>query len=141
MGKVTFIGNSADPQTGNYAVRILMDNEGTRLRLGQVVKVTVVLKSEQSQIAVPETAVFDQGEGPLLAVIRDKKLKLLHPELGATEDGNVAVTKTDLKEGEPVVVEGAYAVRDGIEAKILSEPPTASPAADKKEPAKGGEHE
>jgi len=141
MGKVTFIGNAADPQTGNYAVRILMDNEGTRLRLGQVVKVTVVLKSEQSQIAVPETAVFDQGEGPLLAVIRDKKLKLLHPELGATEDGNVAVTKTDLKEGEPVVVEGAYAVKDGIEARILSEPPTAPPAADKKEPAKGGEHE
>lgn len=152
MGKVTFIGNAADPQTGNYAVRILMENEGGRLRLGQVVKATIVLKSEQSQIAVPEAAIFDQGEGPSLAVVRDGKLKLLHPELGASEDGNVAVTKTDLKEGEPVAVEGAYAVKDGTEATILPEPPAAPAAdkkepaekkepADKKEPAKGGEHE
>jgi RND family efflux transporter MFP subunit len=153
VGKVAFIGNAADPQTGNYAVRILMENDGTRLRLGQVVKATVVLKSEQAQIAVPEAAIFDQGEGPLLAVIRDGKLKLLHPELGATEDGNVAVTQTDLKEGEPVVVEGAYGVPDGTEATILQEKhgvpektsppekPSETPPADSKGTAKGGERE
>lgn len=80
-GKVAFIGNSADPQTGNYAVRILMDNEGGRLRLGQVVKATIVLRTEEPQLAVPEAAIFDQGEGPLLAVVREGKIRLLHPEL------------------------------------------------------------
>ncbi len=133
-GKLTFIGSAADPQTGNYPVRILIDNKGTRLRLGQVVKTTVLLKTEESLIAVPDAAIFDQGEGPVLAVVRDKKIKLLHPELGAIEDGNVAVSKTDLKEGEPVVVEGAYAVKDGTEATILPDPPTAhQDAADSKD--------
>jgi multidrug efflux pump subunit AcrA (membrane-fusion protein) len=139
-GKVAFIGNAADPQTGNYAVRILMDNDGGRLRLGQVVKANVLLKTENSQIAVPEAAIFDQGEGPLLAVVRDKKIKVLHPELGASEAGNVAVAKTDLKEGEPVVVEGGYAVPDDTEATILPEAPSPAAPADAK-PAKGGERE
>jgi RND family efflux transporter MFP subunit len=125
-GKVAFIGNSADPQTGNYAVRILMDNEGGRLRLGQVVKATIVLRTEEPQLAVPEAAIFDQGEGPLLAVVREGKIRLLHPELGASDGGNVAVTKTDLKEGEPVIVEGAYGVEDNkVEATIIAEPKSA----------------
>ena len=118
-GKVSFIGSAADPQTGNYAVRILMENNGMRLRSGQVVKAIVVLKNEEPQIAVPEAAIFDQGEGPLLAVVREGKIKLLHPELGAADGGNVAVARTDLKEGEPVVVEGAYGVADDTEAKVL----------------------
>ncbi len=156
-GKVAFIGNSADPQTGNYAVRILMDNEGGRLRLGQVVKATIVLRTEEPQLAVPEAAIFDQGEGPLLAVVREGKIRLLHPELGASDGGNVAVNRTDLKEGEPVVVEGAYGVEDNkVEATILTEPklpeskegkpgdakeakPEANKPADEKEKAKGDE--
>jgi RND family efflux transporter MFP subunit len=142
-GKVAFIGNSADPQTGNYAVRILMDNEGGRLRLGQVVKATILLRTEEPQIAVPETAIFDQGEGPLLAVVREGKIRLLHPELGATQDGNVAVTKTDLKEGEKVIVEGAYGVEDDkVEVgNILPEKPAEKEKAegDSKEKEKAGE--
>jgi multidrug efflux pump subunit AcrA (membrane-fusion protein) len=149
VGKVAFIGSAADPQTGNYAVRILMENDGTRLRLGQVVKVNVVLKNEESRIAVPEAAIFDQGEGPLMAVIREGKLKLLHPELGTNQAGNVAVAKTDLKEGEPVVVEGAYGVPDDTDATILPEGPKAAASADTKDAAdskvsgesKGADHE
>jgi multidrug efflux pump subunit AcrA (membrane-fusion protein) len=135
VGKVAFIGSAADPQTGNYAVRILMENDGTRLRLGQVVKVNVVLKNEESQIAVPEAAIFDQGEGPLMAVIREGKLKLLHPELGINQAGNVAVAKTDLKEGEPIVVEGAYGVPDDTDATILPEGPKAAASTDAKDAA------
>ncbi len=131
-GKVSFIGSAADPQTGNYAVRILMDNDGTRLRLGQVVKANILLKTDEAQLAVPEAAIFDQGEGPVLAVVRDGKIKLLHPELGATDSGNVAVAKTDLKEGEPVVIEGAYAVPDDTQATILPEPPPESKSGEPK---------
>ena len=138
-GKVSFIGSAADPQTGNYAVRILMDNSGTRLRLGQVVKATIVLRKEEPQLAVPDSAIFDQGEGPLLAVVREGKIKLLHPELGAREGDNVAVSKTDLKEGEPVVIEGAYGVPDDTEATILPEAPTATSSPESKGPGESKE--
>jgi hypothetical protein len=91
----------------------------------------VVLKKAEPQLAVPEAALFDLGEGPLLSVVRDGKIKVLHPEVGTAQGGNVAVAKTDLKEGEPVVVEGGYNVPENTLATILPDPP-ATPAAESK---------
>ncbi len=117
-GEVVFVGRIADPQTGNYPVRILVDNSTGRLRVGQVVRSIVALRTEEPTMAVPDAALFDQGEGPVLAVVRDGTIKLLHPELGTAEGGYVAVHKTDLHEGDQVVVEGAYNVPDGTIATI-----------------------
>ncbi len=58
-------------------------------------------------LQVPVAAILDLGEGPVLAVVRDGKSVVLHPEVGTSHDGWVAVSGTDLKEGEPVIVEAA----------------------------------
>ena len=58
-------------------------------------------------LQVPSSAILDLGEGPMLTVVRDGKTAVLHPEVGDAAEGWVAVAGTDLKEGEPVVVEGA----------------------------------
>jgi HlyD family secretion protein len=134
-GKVAFIGRVADMQTGNFPVRVLIENAAARLRVGQVVKTIVTLRNEEPAIAVPEAALFDQGEGPLLAVVRDEKLKLLHPELGTAEGGFVVVTKTDLREGEMVAVEGAYNVPDGTSATVEAAKPAAGESEEKAPPA------
>ena len=117
-GQVAFVGSVADPQTGNFPARILVDNGDARLRVGQLVKATIKLRTDQSAITVPQLAIFDEGEGPILAVVRDGKIKQLHPELGVAEGGFVAVRKTDLHDGDMVVVEGAYNVKDGTDATI-----------------------
>jgi HlyD family secretion protein len=144
-GQVSFVGAVADPQTGNFPVRVLIDNAEGRLRVGQVVRATIKLRTERSAIVVPQAAVFDQGEGPIVAVVRDGKIKQLHPELGTSDNGVIAVTKTDLHEGEMVVTDGAYSVKDGTAATITqaaaSEPTKGAPAEKAGEPAKGGEHE
>jgi RND family efflux transporter MFP subunit len=144
-GQVNFIGSVADPQTGNFPARILVDNADGKLRVGQVVKTTIKLRAEQAAITVPQAAIFDEGEGPLLAVVRDGKIKHLHPELGAAEDGFVAVMKTDLHDGEMVVTDGAYNVKDGIDATIApslaGEPAKSTETAKAGEPAKVGDHE
>jgi RND family efflux transporter MFP subunit len=121
-GEVAFVGRVADPTTGNVPVRVLVENPSAELRLGQVIKATISVRKEQPAIAVPETALFDQGEGSLLAVVRDGKLQILHPEPGLSQAGWVAVAKTDLQEGEMVVTEGAYNVPEGTEATIVQAP-------------------
>ena len=147
-GQVAFVGSVADPQTGNFPARILVDNPDGRLRVGQVVKALIKLRTEQAALAVPQAAIFDEGEGPLLAVVRDGKIKQLHPELGTSEGGMVVVLKTDLHEGDMVVTDGAYHVKDGTDATIAPETPAApgEPAKNPEtakagEPAKVGEHE
>lgn len=119
-GKVAFVGQVADTQTGNLPVRILVDNPEGRLALGETVRVAITVDEKAGVLQVPAVAIFDQGEGPVLTVVREGKSVLLHPELGSPHEGWVAVSGTDLKEGEPVVVEGGYNLPEGTPVKTDS---------------------
>ena len=116
-GKVDFVGRLADAQTGNLPVLILVDNPDGRLTLGQTMGVTITVDEHSVVLEAPSAAILDQGEGPVLTVVRDGKTVALHPELGASQGGWVAISKTDLKEGEPVIVEGGYNLPEGTAVK------------------------
>ncbi len=117
-GKVEFVGRIADAQTGNLPVQILVDNPDGRLTLGQTMGVTITVDEHSGVLEVPSQAILDLGEGPILSVVRDGKAVVLHPEAGTPHDGWVAVTGTDLKEGEPVIVEGGYNLPEGTAVKL-----------------------
>ena len=141
-GRVLSVGTIADPQTGNLSVRVLVDNASGRLAVGQVVTATVFV-GQQRVLAVPAAAVYDLGDGPLVSTIRDGKTVLLRPALGLTGDGWIAVAGTELKAGEPVIVEGGYALPE--ETPVIVEkagkvghaersPTAAAPAAGENRP-------
>ena len=117
-GKVAFLGRVADPQTGNLPIRILVDNPQGRLTLGQSVRVSITVDERKGALQVPAVAVLDLGEGPVLNVVREGKSVVLHPEVGTPHGGRVAVSGTDLKEGEPVIVEGGYNLPEGTPVKL-----------------------
>lgn len=116
-GKVNFVGRLADAQTGNLPVLIMVENPDGRLTLGQTMGVTITVAEHSGVLEVPSTAVLDQGEGPVLTVVREDKTVALHPELGISQGGWVTVSKTDLKEGEPVIIEGGYNLPEGTPVK------------------------
>ena len=116
-GKVDFVGRLADVQTGNLPVLILVENPAGRFTLGQTMGVTITVDEHSGVLEVPSAAILDQGEGPVLTVVRDGKTVALHPELGTSQGGWVAISKTDLKEGEPVIVEGGYNLPEGTAVK------------------------
>jgi multidrug efflux pump subunit AcrA (membrane-fusion protein) len=128
-GKVEFVGRIADAQTGNLPILILVDNPNGRLSLGQTIGVTIMVEERAGVLQVPSAAILDLGEGPILSVVRDDKTVTLHPQVGPPHDGWVAVSGTDLKEGEPVIVEGGYNLPEGTEVKT-----------EKAEPEKSDEH-
>jgi multidrug efflux pump subunit AcrA (membrane-fusion protein) len=140
-GKVDFVGRVVDPQTGNLPIHVLVDNSKGQLALGQTVQVVIDRGEKADVLQVPVAAVLDMGEGPVLAVVRDEKSVELHPTVGTARDGWVAVSGTDLKEGEPVIVEGGYNLPEGTHVDIAKdepakgEPAKGEPAKD--EPAKG----
>jgi hypothetical protein len=89
-------------------------------------------------LQVPAAAILDLGEGPVLPVVREGKAVALHPEVGASHDGWVAVSGTDLKAGEPVIVEGGYNLPDETPVKLAGDEPAEHPQAGG-EPAKHAE--
>jgi RND family efflux transporter MFP subunit len=116
-GKVVSLGNVVDPQTGNLPVRIFADNPQGRFTLGQVVRAVISVESK-SVLAVPAAAIQDMGEGPLLRAVRDHKIVVLHPTLGRKDDRWIEVSGTDLKVGEPVVVDDGYNLPEDTKVSV-----------------------
>ena len=120
-GKVDFVGRIADPQTGSLPVRVLIDNPKGLLSIGQTVAVSITVDEQAGVLQVPSSSILDLGEGPILTVVRDGKTALLHPELGTMHEGWVAVSGTDLKAGELVVVDGGYNLPEGTPVDVAAE--------------------
>jgi RND family efflux transporter MFP subunit len=130
-GKVTFVGRVADAQTGNLPIRVLVDNPQGRLTVGQSVRVSIVVAERKDVLQVPVEAVLDLGEGPVLNVVRDGKTVVLHPQMKVAHRGAVEIAGTDLKEGEPVILDGGYNLPEGTRVK----PADANASAKEDEPA------
>jgi multidrug efflux pump subunit AcrA (membrane-fusion protein) len=131
-GKVAFVGRVADPQTGNLPIRVLVDNPAGRLTVGQSVRVAIIVDERKGVLQVPADAVLDLGEGPILNVVRDGKTVALHPQPKTPHGHSIEVAGTDLKEGEPVIVEGGYNLPEGTPVKLAGD----KADAEKEEPAK-----
>ncbi len=120
-GKVAYVGRVADPQTGNLPIRVLVDNPQGRLTIGQSLRVSIVVDERKAVLQVPAAAVLDLGEGPVLSVVRDGKTVVLHPEPAISHQGWIEVAGTDLKAGEPVIVEGGYNLPEKTAVKVSDE--------------------
>jgi membrane fusion protein (multidrug efflux system) len=121
VGKVAFVGRIADPQTGSLPIRVLVDNPEGRLTIGQSVTVSIIVEERKSVLQVPVAAVLDLGEGPILSIVRDGKSFVLHPEVRTPHQGWVEIAGTDLKEGEPVIIEGGYNLPEKTAVSLLNE--------------------
>lgn len=121
-GRVESISRIADPQTGNLAVRVLVENAKGRIALGETVRATIIVEERDAVLQVPAVAVYDLGEGPCIGVVRDGKSVMLHPKLGAKQGEWVAVSDIDLNEGELVITEGGYSLPEGTTVTVAETP-------------------
>ena len=72
-GKVVYIAVSAQPETGNYAVKIRMPNHDLRLRANAVVTVEVRTQPEKERLTIPDTALLEDQDPPMVVVIQELK--------------------------------------------------------------------
>lgn len=120
-GEVIFVGQTVDPQTGNLPLRILIENPEKLFTLGQTVAAEIIIGEKADALAAPVEAVDDLGAGPQLSVVRERKSAVLHPRLGMRDKHWVEIEGTDLKPGEPVIVEGGYNLPEGTKVEAATE--------------------
>jgi membrane fusion protein (multidrug efflux system) len=72
-GKVVYIAVQAQPETGNFAVKVRFPNKGLALRANTVVRVRVLTQPEKERLAIPESALMEDQEPPLVVVVKDLK--------------------------------------------------------------------
>jgi cobalt-zinc-cadmium efflux system membrane fusion protein len=120
-GHVTYISDVLDPQTRTARVRCEVPNPGTRLKVDMFATVHVPTKFNRMAVAVPAAAIQQIEQETVVFVQRsDTKFEARRVQPGNTVSGMVEIV-SGLKEGERVVIEGAFHLKSIIAGKELGE--------------------
>ncbi len=115
-GKLVFIDNAADPQSGTIRMKAQFDNEDRRLWPGSYVNVRLVSRTFPDAVVVPAQAVVTgPTEKFVYAVQPDNTVKAAPVEVVTIDEGLAALS--GIAAGTRVVVEGAQNLRPGSKVK------------------------
>jgi membrane fusion protein (multidrug efflux system) len=112
-GKIAFINNEADPQTGTVAVYADFPNPEALLLPGSYVNVNIRPAKPEEAVLAPIAAIqTDQSGSYVLVVGPDHKVQQRAIQLGR-QIGQEYVVSKGLTAGETVIVQGVQKVRPG----------------------------
>jgi RND family efflux transporter MFP subunit len=114
-GKMVFIDNALDPQTGTIRARALLDNKDRRFTPGLFARVKLVGSAEYEALLVNDSAIgTDQNVRFVFALDKDNKVQYRPVKLGPLVNG-LRVVREGLQLGDTVVVNGLQRVRPGVQ--------------------------
>ena len=74
-GKVAFIADQAETETGHFAIKVRFPNRDLKLRANAVVRLRVLTKPGKACWAVPEAAVMEDQDPPCVVIVEESKKK------------------------------------------------------------------
>lgn len=120
-GQVAYISDALDPQTRTAKVRCEVANEKVRLKLDMFATVQLPTTFNRQAIAVPVGAIQQLDAKTVVFVQRGAaqfEVRAIKP--GKSINGQVEVVE-GLRQGEPVVVAGAFHLKSIVAGKDLGE--------------------
>lgn len=122
QGKLSFIDNAVDPETGTVRLKARFDNPQGLLWPGQFVRVTLVLGEEPNALVVPSAAVQSGPKGPFVFVVDASGTAELRSVAVARTLGNETLLSSGVSAGETLVTLGQWRLRPGT--RVKAEPAT-----------------
>jgi RND family efflux transporter MFP subunit len=114
-GKMVFLDNALDPQTGTIRARALLDNKERRFTPGLFARVKLIGSAKYDALLVNDSAIgTDQNVRFVFALDKDSKVQYRPVKLGPLVDG-MRVVREGLAVGDKVVVNGLQRVRPGVQ--------------------------
>jgi hypothetical protein len=86
-GEIVFIADQAEPETGNFAVKVRFANAGAHLRANRVLRIRVLTGPGRECLSIKESAVQEDDEQPTVVIVTDVKT-------GTNADGKEETTGT-----------------------------------------------
>ncbi|MBI1363551.1 MAG: efflux RND transporter periplasmic adaptor subunit [Proteobacteria bacterium] len=117
-GKVSSVDTRVDPATRTVTVRAQLDNPEFIIRPGMLMVVDVV-RNPRERIMIPEQAIMSLQDRQYVYVMdAASRAQRVTIKTGIRRNGMIEVTE-GLNAGDNVVVEGAFKLRPGAEAKTV----------------------
>jgi multidrug efflux system membrane fusion protein len=119
-GRVSFIDNSVDPQTGTIKLKGTFQNADQGLWPGLFVQVTLNLTTDENAIVVPASAVQPSASGQYVYVVKPDRTAEVRPVTVARQQGEEVVIAKGLSAGEDIVTEGQLRLTPGAQVTEAS---------------------
>ncbi|MFC1570908.1 efflux RND transporter periplasmic adaptor subunit, partial [Candidatus Omnitrophota bacterium] len=112
-GKLQFVDNTVDNDTGTFALRATVNNDSRSLWPGQFVTVRLILGTEKDAVLVPYSAAQIGKQGYYLFVMKGRKADLRELTVGSKQEDDIVIEK-GVKIGERVVTVGQLGLSPGM---------------------------
>lgn len=112
--EVVYVGREVDPQSNAVPVFAAVDNSAGALRPGQYVTVRLPLGEAASRLAVPAAAVVEHEGSRFVFVEQSPRTYRRVNVLTGLADGDLIEILSGLREGDPVVVRGAFVLKSQL---------------------------
>lgn len=110
-GRLIFLGLELDPTNRTAPILFEFSNAQARLRVGQAVRLHIETAHAEDTLALPDSAIVEEAGQPIAFVqLSGETFEKRELQLGFRDGDHVQVL-AGLKEGERVVIRGAYALR------------------------------
>jgi len=122
-GKLTFVNNTVDPNTGTIQLKATFANTDNALWPGQFVETTLTLATENA-VVVPSQAIQAGQQGPFVFVVKpDLSVESRRVEPGRRLERETIVAK-GLAAGERIVTDGQLRLVPGSKVDIKAAKPS-----------------
>lgn len=117
-GKLLMIDNQIDPTTGTVKLKSVFDNRDLSLWPNQFVNVRLALSVRKDAMVVSAAAIQKGTQGSFVYVIEPDSTAEVRPVQVDFVEGNIAVIRQGLQQGEQVVVDGQDKLQSGTKVDL-----------------------
>lgn len=117
-GKLVFVDNAVNAQTGGVLMKGRLSNDGEQLWPGELVKVRLILRVEPEAVVLSEASVQPGQQGSFVYVINKEDRVRIRPVTVARQLGDQVVISKGLKGGERVIMEVPQALTEGAKVQV-----------------------
>lgn len=111
-GIITSVAPNIDPKSKTYPITLEIANTDSLIKGGMFGEVQLLTEKKEGVIVIPQFAILDQEQKKFIFIVENEEAKRREIKVGLTL-GDRAEIIEGLKEGEMLVVEGQYGLKDG----------------------------
>ncbi|QTQ17204.1 efflux RND transporter periplasmic adaptor subunit [Treponema parvum] len=115
LSVISEISPFADPQSGNFTVKALLENPGRSIKPGIFVKSTILQTDNPVFVVLPETAVIQSNQSKsrnIVYTVKNGCVVLQNVEIDSIENGKAWI-KSGIKEGTVVIDKPSPFLKEG----------------------------
>lgn len=132
-GRMTFVDNRVDPDTGTVEGRAIFENDDGLFIPGMFGRLQLLGSSEYEAILVPDAAILsDQSNKIVMVVNAEDIVEPRTVELGSLQESNMRVIRSGLARTDRVIVGGLMRARPGNPVvPVVADEPAEAEAAER----------